>query len=71
MVATALIALPAIAFVLAATPFVAGTFGDLVAVGVVFVTESGLRIGVVFLAANDAEVEAGLVAGLYKSCIWY
>lgn len=63
MVATAL---PAIAFDLAGTPFVAGTFGDLVAVGVVFVMVSGLRVGVVFLAANVEEVEAGFVAGLYK-----
>lgn len=52
-------------FVLAATPLLAGTLGDLVVVGVVFVTVGGLLVGVrVFFAAK---VEDSFDAGL---CNW-
>lgn len=50
--------------ILLGTPFVVGTFGDLVGVTFDTVDESGFRIGVIFVAVDDTPSDV-LVAGLY------
>lgn len=53
------------ALVLLATPFVVGTFGDLLGVVFVNVDESGLRVGVVRAVVDDAPNDV-FAPGLYK-----
>lgn len=50
--------------ILLGTPFVVGTFGDLLGVTFDTVDESGFRIGVIFVAVDDTPSDV-LVAGLY------